>query len=148
MTPDGNGIRIMASLDLPDSDVLNTYAGAGVSFVGSECIDATDWIGVQFEFAGDLGAPRLLVGVVADEDVSTTSGDPRATCTAGKSKCFGPNASVDATAGVHQVAFQTLGGGQPVPKLSVGHLVDIQWELPADQIPNADFTISNVQFYR
>jgi hypothetical protein len=148
MTSDGNGIRIMASLDLTTSDSSNTYAGAGVSFLGNDCVDATEWTGVQFDFAGDVGAPQLIMGVVAEEDVSTTSGDPRAICTAGKSKCFGPNAYVDATDGMHQVPFDILKGGTPVPKLSVGHIVDVQWQLPGDQIPHADFTISNVQFYR
>jgi hypothetical protein len=148
LTPDGNGFRVMASIDLTASDQLNLYAGAGVSFLSPNCIDGSDLTGVQFEFAGDLGASQLFVGVVADEDVSTTTPDPRATCTGGKNKCFGPNHLVDATPGLHQVPFEILSGGMPVPKLSIGHIVDVQWQLPAVQIPHADFTISNVQFYR
>jgi hypothetical protein len=146
MTPDGNGIRIMASIDVTASNPV--YAGAGVSFLGKDCVDGADLTGVQFEFAGALGASQLLVGVVADDDVSnTTSDDPRGTCTGGKNMCFGPMFQVDATPGTHRVDFQMLSGGMPVHELSVGHIVDVQWQLPPVPIANADFTISNVQFY-
>ena len=148
MTPDGNGFRVMASIDLSASDQLNEYAGAGVSFLNSDCIDGTELTGVQFEFAGDAGASQISVGVLADEDISTTTMDPRATCTSGKNHVFGPNHYVDATLGVHRLSIEMLGGGMPVPKLSVGHIVGVQWQLSGVQIPHADFTISNVQFYR
>ena len=146
MTPDGNGIRIMASIDVTASNPL--YAGAGVSFLGNDCVDGTDLTGVQFDFAGDLGASQLLVGVVADEDVSkTTSDDPRGTCPGGTNMCFGPMAQVDAALGRYRVDFAMLTGGMPAPQLSAGHIVDVQWQLPPVPIANADFTISNVQFY-
>jgi hypothetical protein len=145
MTPDGNGIRIMASIDVTASNPL--YAGAGVSFLGNDCIDGTNLTGVRFEFAGGLGASQLLVGVIADEDVSKASGDARGTCTGDKNMCFGPMAHVDATPGMHWVDFEMLTGGNPVLKLNVGHIIDVQWQLPPVPIANADFTISNVQFY-
>jgi len=149
MTPDGNGFRVMASVDVSGGGATYAYAGAGVSFLSkSECIDGTDLTGVEFEFACDVGqSKQLIVGVVADEDVSITSGDLRGRCTGGMNTCFGQTVFVDATAGMHQVPFQSLTGGMPVGNLSLDHIVDVQWQLPAVQIPSADFTISNVQFY-
>jgi len=148
MTPDGIGFRVMASVDVSTSGTTNAYAGVGLSFLSSsDCIDGTALTGVEFELAGDVGQPSLIVGVVADEDVSTMSGDLRGGCTGGMNMCFGPTAYVDAAAGMHKVPFQMLSGGMPVSKLSLDHIVDVQWQLPGVQIPVADFTISNVQFY-
>jgi len=150
MTPDGNGFHVTASLDvMADSGSLNNYAGVGLSFqsLSGGCIDATGWTGVQFDFDGDLGEPSLMVGVVSDDDLGVMF-DPRGICTGSRTMCFGPTGYTDTTIGTHPFEFQSLtNAGMPSAKLDQGHIVNVQWQLPPVQIPVADFTISNVQFY-
>jgi hypothetical protein len=146
MTPDGNGFHVTASVDVADSSALNTYAGVGLSFLSDNCIDGSDLTGVQFDFDGDLGEPSLIVGVVSDSDLGT-SFDPRGICTGSRTMCFGPTGFDNTDIGTHHVTFASLHGGMPIDKLDAGHIVNVQWQLPAVQIPMADFTISNVQFF-
>jgi hypothetical protein len=140
MTPDGSGFHATAS-------VVTGFAGVGLSFLSDDCIDGTDLTGIRFDFDGDLAGRRLNVGVLAEDNVSTMY-DGRGTCTGGRTMCFGPMSSISPTIGTNSVPFQSLTTGMPVPTLSTQRIINVQWELGAAQIADADFTISNVQFYK
>ncbi len=145
MLPDGNGFHVTASV-VAIGGVPSLYAGAGLSFLGNDCVDGSDLTGVEFQLDGDLAQHSLAVGVVSIDDVSTMY-DPRGTCTGGMSKCYGPTAPVAPSVDPIQATFGSLVTGMPTDGLEPRHIVNVQWQLGSPTNTVADFTISNVQFY-
>ena len=142
MTPDGNGFHVTAT-------VTSAYAGVGLSFVSDDqCVDGTDYAGVQFEFDGTTGGHVVRFIVMADDDVSHQD-DMRGTCTGGSMSCYGPRTNVDPYTPLNMVTFDSLHSGSPDDVLDRQHIIKVQWEVEAASTPSeADFTISNVQFYQ
>jgi hypothetical protein len=147
VTPNGSGFHVHASFDAFAGDGTQAFQGAGLSFVPdptrAPCIDGSDQTGVQFDFDGDVS--QLLMGVVSIDDLSTMFS--RGTCTLGM-MCFGPMASFMPMVGTNHVPFTDLRGGRPQPTIDVRHIVNVQWQVPVAGKLTADFTISNVRFYR
>jgi hypothetical protein len=142
MTPDGDGFRVTAI-------VTSAYAGVGLSFVSVDgCVDGTDYAGVQFEFNGTTAGHVVRFIVMANDDVFQQD-DMRGTCTNGSNLCYGPWANVDPTMTPNKVAFDSLHSGFPDEVLDPQHIIKLQWEVQDNGTTSeADFTISNVQFYR
>jgi hypothetical protein len=144
-TPDGNGIHVTAMF-ADTGSASNLYEGAGLAFLGDGCIDGDQLTGIQFDFAGDLGGRRLIVGVVASSDVSSEFTHGTCPADAG-AMCYGPTATLNPKLGTNQVAFSALTDGMPQAALDVHRILNVQWQLSAAENPNADFTISNARFY-
>jgi hypothetical protein len=144
VTPDGTGMEIGISFSPP---INGNWAGVGLSFDGTSCIDASAYTGVQFDLGGDLGGCQLAVGTSFSADSSYLDG-PRGGCSGTDSTCYGPFASVVPSATV-QVPFSAMSGGSPVSKPDPSTIVDVVWQLsaPASGSCAADFTVSNVSFY-
>ena len=148
-TADGNGIEIVDSFSPADGG--GNYAGVGLYFVGTMCLDASTYTGIQFDFAGDLGGCALALGSASSGDLDSVVNPGRGACTAGASSCYGPSAPVTpAAATTVKIPFTALAGGMPVSALDPSTLVTVQWQLapPASGTCAADFTVSNVAFYK
>jgi hypothetical protein len=145
MLPEGNGVHVTASV-VAIGGVPSLYAGAGLSFLGNDCIDASDLTGVRFQLDGDLAQHSLAVGVVSIDDVSTMY-DPRGICTGGMTQCYGPTAPVTPSVDPISVTFGSLFSGLPALGVDPRHIINVQWQLGSPTNTVADFTISNVQFY-
>jgi hypothetical protein len=156
VTADGNGIQIAGGF-VPPIDSSNDYAGFGLFFNASTCLDTRQYTGVQFDFAGDLGGCQLGFGASFSGDLSV-GGDMRGGCTA--ASCYGPSVDVTALAldttrngPTLKVPFTALNGGMPIATLDPSTLVTIQWQLssPLDAADgggcSASFTVENVSFY-
>jgi hypothetical protein len=161
-TPDGNGIMISGGFN--DSVTAATdYAGFGLFFSSTSCLDGTAYQGVKFDFAGDLGSCRLGFGASFSGDLSPGDDPSRGGCpslTAGS--CYGPSIDITAaalaatpTAATIQVPFSSLTGGVPIPTFDRANIVTVQWQLSAKLGAGADggnacaaaFTVSNASFY-
>jgi hypothetical protein len=150
LTPDGAGIAIGVTFVKPTQ---GNWEGVGLFFSGPDCVEASSYTGVQFDFSGDLGGCALSFGASFSGDLSNADAPTMGSCPGDDSQCYGPLAPVvpGAATTVH-VPFSALSGGTPVSALDPSTLVDVEWQLsPA---PGADggactasFTVKNVAFY-
>lgn len=147
-TADGDGIEIVDSFTTVDGGGAS-YAGVGLYFAGTTCLDASSYTGVQFDFSGNLGGCALALGSASSADLDAAINPGRGSCSGG-SACYGPAAPVTPGATTVKVPFVTLSGGVPVGPLDPSTLVTVQWQLapPASGACSADFTVSNVSFYK
>lgn len=141
-TLDGNGFQVHATFASFVDDGTQAFEGIGVTFLGDTCIDGSQLMGMRFDYDGDL--IPLLVGVISVGDVSAKYS--HGICPLG-TKCYGPGASFIPKLGTNPVLLSKLSGGMPQLKLDVGHIVNVQWQIPAPAKLSVDFTIRNVQFY-
>ncbi len=150
LTPDGAGLQITGGFHPP---ISGNWAGAGLFFGGSSCIDATMYTGVQFDFAGDLGGCALAFGASFSGDTSPADAPEQGSCPGTDSTCYGPLAPVvPGTATTIKVPFSALTAGSPIAKLDPATLVDVEWQLSAPTGADggscaANFTVENVAFY-
>ncbi|HUL98998.1 MAG TPA: hypothetical protein VLU24_06195 [Mycobacterium sp.] len=146
-TADGNGIEIVDSFSPADGG--GNYAGVGLYFMGTNCLDASTYTGIKFDFAGDLGGCALALGSASSADLDRVLNVGRGTCSAGATGCYGPSAAVTPGTTTVMVPFNTLAGGMPVGALDPANVVTVQWQLapPASGTCAAHFTVSNVAFY-
>jgi len=158
VTSDGNGIQITGGF-VPPIAAGNDYQGAGLFYSSSDCLDASRFTGLQFDFSGTLGGCALQLGIGFSGDSSTTDGT-RGACTAPAGMCYPPSADVSAAAGsatsaspTVKVPFTSLGGGSPISTVDPGTIVGVQWQLtspsgaPDGGACSASFVVSHVTFY-
>lgn len=148
-TTDGNGIGIVDSFIAVDGGGAS-YAGVGLYFAGTTCLDASSYTGVQFDLSGNLGGCALALGSASSADLDAVVNPGRGSCSSSAGACYGPAASVAPGATTVRVPFASLSGGMPVGPLDPATLVTVQWQLapPASGACSADFTVSNVSFYK
>jgi hypothetical protein len=146
-TPDGNGVEIVGGFSRADGG--GNYAGVGLYFAGTTCLDASAYSGIQFDLAGDLGGCALALGAASSGDLDSVVNTGRGACSTGSGACYGPAAAVSSGAATVMVPFTSLTGGMPVSTLDPRTIVTVQWQLapPTSGSCSADFTISNVAFY-
>lgn len=141
-TPEGDGFRVHATFASYVDDGTQAFEGVGVTFLGDTCIDGSQLIGMRFDYEGDL--TPLHVGLISIGDVSTKY--RHGLCPLG-TMCYGPAASFIPKLGDNPVLLSQLGGGNPQLKLDAGHIVNVQWQIPAPAKLSLDFTIRNVRFF-
>ncbi|HVT10111.1 MAG TPA: hypothetical protein VHO67_21770 [Polyangia bacterium] len=174
-TSDGNGLHIQGAFVPPVSGASN-YMGFGLYYSSNQCLDATSYTGVQFEFSGSLGSCALAFGANFSGDTFDGDDPSRGGCQGSEASCYGPSAdvtrqtAVTADAGgaaadgggtdagaagvVVKVPFSKLTAGVPLSGLDPGTLVTVQWQLSASTLAGdaggcaADFTVKNVAFYK
>jgi hypothetical protein len=146
-TPDGSGIEIVGSFSPADGG--GNYAGLGLYFAGTTCIDASTYTGIKFDLSGDLGGCALALGASSSTDLDSGANPGRGACSPGAGACYGPSAPVASGPATVMVPFASLAGGMPVSALDPTTLVTMQWQLapPASGNCAADFTVSNVGLY-
>ncbi|HEY6475103.1 MAG TPA: hypothetical protein VI456_00895 [Polyangia bacterium] len=150
VTADGDGIQIAVTFVKPTQ---GNWEGVGLFFNGADCVDASAYTGVKFDFAGSLGSCTLSFGASFSGDLSHTDAPTMGSCPGDDSQCYGPLATVvPGAATTIKVPFTALSGGTPVSALDPSTLVDVEWQLSPS--PGADggacsanFTVSNVAFY-
>jgi hypothetical protein len=150
LTPAGDGIAIAATFVKPTA---GNWEGVGLFVNGPNCVDASSYTGVKFDFSGDLGGCALSFGASFSGDLSHADGPTMGSCPGDDSRCYGPLAPVvPGTATTIEVPFKTLSGGAPIGALDPSTLVDVEWQLSPS--PGADggacaasFTVENVAFY-
>jgi hypothetical protein len=145
-TTDGNGIEIVDSFT---AAAAGGFAGVGLYFSGTTCLDASMYTGIKFDFAGDLGGCTLALGSASSGDLDSAVNPGRGGCSSAAGPCYGPSAAVTAGATTVMVPFVALTGGMPVSALDPTSIATVQWQLapPAGGACAADFTVSNVAFY-
>jgi hypothetical protein len=148
VTPDGDGIQISGGFVAPiatDGD----YVGVGLFFNGSDCVNASAYTGVKFDFEGSLGGCSLAFGASFSGDLSNA--DPaQGSCPGTDAMCYGPSVAVVPGTGTLMVPFATLSGGTPIGTLDPTTLVSVQWQLTAGAdggACSAAFSVENVSFY-
>ncbi|MES1209700.1 MAG: hypothetical protein ABUS79_27520, partial [Pseudomonadota bacterium] len=159
-TTDGNGLHIQGAFVPPITGATN-YMGFGLYYSSADCLDATSYTGVQFEFAGSLGGCYLAFGANFSGDDFVGDDPQRGGCMGSESTCYGPSADVTpqttggADAGVVvKVPFSKLSAGVPTSTLDPSTIVTVQWQLGASTfatdggVCSADFTVKNVAFYK
>ncbi len=158
-TSDGDGLHIQGGF-VPPITGPNNYMGFGLYYSSSECLDASSYTGVQFEFAGSLGGCRLAFAANFSGDAFEGDDPSRGGCRSSNSACYGPSADVTSEAKpgdagvVVKVPFSALSAGVPIGTLDPSTIVTIQWQLTASTSSgdaggcSADFTVKNVAFYQ
>jgi hypothetical protein len=161
LAPDGKGLRITGSFVAPLTGAMD-YQGVGLYYSGVDCLDATGYTGVSFDFSGHLGGCQLGLGVSFSGDQSSQNDPTRGGCPPTAGACYGPAADVTAAAlavdgGAStniKVPFTALGGGMPVATLDPSAILTVQWQLVGPTgtgdggvLCAADFTVENVKFY-
>ncbi len=159
VTPDGNGIQITGGFVAPVSASAN-YEGVGLYYNDANCLNATAYTGIQFDFSGTLGGCAMQLGASFSGDASQSSNPMRGNCAGTDSNCYGPSYDVTAKAlaattasPTIQVPFGSLGGGKPISSLDPQTILTVQWQLssPAGATDggacSANFTVENVKFY-
>jgi hypothetical protein len=152
VTPDGNGIHFVGGFVPPVSD---NWAGMGLYFDNSSCVDGSAYTGVKFDFSGDLGACSLALAVPFSVDVPSTSDPERGSCPYDSSQCYPPRAAIpasgtDAGATTLKVPFAAFTGGSPYSHLDPSTITSVEWKLSmlsGNVGCSADFTVENVAFY-
>lgn len=152
VTSDGNGIQITATFIGP-IDPNNNYAGVGLYYNSSSCLNVTAYTGVEFDLSGDLGGCSLAFGATASNDITPGEDSQRGGCAGTNSTCYGSSAPVTPSGTTIKVPFASLSGGRPNPTLDQTMLVNVQWQLSGSTGHTdgggcvANFTVSNVSFY-
>jgi hypothetical protein len=143
------GLNVVASLVVPDGSGA-VYAGAGVAFAASTCLDVSAYSGVQFTISGSLGNCGLAFGENLSEDTTAANDPNRGKCTG---TCYGPSFSVTST-GTMVIPFTALSGGMPMGTVDTKQLTSMQWQLALPSTSSGDggggcsvnFTVSDVSF--
>ncbi len=161
VTSDGNGLHVQGGF-VPPVNAAANYVGFGLYETNSsECLDATAYTGVQFDFSGSLGGCFLSFGANFSGDLTPADDPGHGACQGTDSTCYNPSADVtaqatgggDAGAVTVKVPFSKLAGGSPIATFDPRTLVTIQWQLSARAGGAdaggcaADFTVANVAFY-
>ncbi len=153
VTPDGNGIHMVGGFVPP---VNGNWAGAGLYFVNSSCVDASAHTGIKFDFSGDLGGCSVALGANYSGDESSQDDAARGSCPFSNSVCYPPMSVVtpvtgsDAGTTTFKVPFTSFGGGSPNTALDPSTIITVQWQLGAVSGGpgcSANFTVENVAFY-
>ena len=160
ITPDGTGIEIAGGFSASVT-VASNYQGFGLYLSSSSCLDASSYTGIAFDFSGSLGGCNIQAGINFSGDDSTSNDAVRGACTGSTAQCYGPSADVTtaalaatAASPTIRVPFIAFNGGMPNPTADPSTLVAIQWQLTASLGTTdgggctADFTVTNVQFYK
>jgi hypothetical protein len=139
-----------------------TYNGAVVYFagnaMGTDCLDASMYTGVQFSIAGTVNANCTIQFSINDsehEDATQAMGDPKASGAAGSyAPQLGiPAASITATPTMMKVPFMGTGapsGGSPMTPIDTMKLTGVQWQVTIPMgtaMCMATLQISNLSFY-
>jgi hypothetical protein len=161
LAPDGKGLHITTTFVAPLSSSMD-YEGLGLYYSSAECLDATGYTGVSFDFSGHLGGCQLGLGLSFSGDQSKTNDAMRGGCPPTAANCYGPSADVTARAlavdggasTTIEVPFTSLGGGMPIATLDPSMILTVQWQLVGPTgsgdggvLCAADFTVENVKFY-
>lgn len=117
-------LTVRASIYSADGSYAN--AQAGLAFAGTSCLNVSRYTGIRFELTGDFGNCSVLFQAVDAEDTSPSSAAGRGECVA--SRCIDPYFQV-AKAGVYEVPFSMLAGGDPVTKADATSVIAMQWLL-------------------
>ncbi|HEY7374341.1 MAG TPA: hypothetical protein VIF57_19415 [Polyangia bacterium] len=135
------------------------YWGAGIYFngnsAGTDCVDATNFVGIQFDIKGTLTGTGCSVQYSTNDSAhSNHDSDPKG---AGDSTSYAPQlditSMITATTTTIKVPFTGTGapsGGSPALAVSKDRLTGAQWQLttPASMGCMLDLTIDNVKFYQ
>jgi hypothetical protein len=159
VTADGNGLQIAGGFVAPVRAATN-YAGLGLYFASSGCLDGSSYEGVKFDFSGDLGGCLLGFGASFSGDLSHLDDANRGACAGSDSTCYGPSTDVTAAAlaatpaaPTIKVPFASLAAGLPIATLDPRTIVSVQWQLSTAIATSdgggcaASFTVENVSFY-
>lgn len=149
VTTDGNGFALHAELLAPLSSA-NNFAGYGMYFNSSSCLDASKFSGIEFDLAGDLGGCSLRYLLQFAQDLSYIDDPGRGHCQNTDAVCLGPWAPVTASANKIRLPFSSFSGGAPIATVDPKNLVTMQWQVSATSAASgcaADITVKNVNFY-
>jgi hypothetical protein len=161
LAPDGKGLHITSTFVAPLTAAVD-YEGFGLYYSSAECLDATTYTGVAFDFSGQLGGCQLGLGMSFSGDQSSTNDATRGGCPPTAANCYGPSADVTAWAMAEgggasttiKVPFTSLAGGVPIATLDPSMILTVQWQLVGPTgagdggvLCAADFTVENVKFY-
>ncbi len=158
-TATSNGIQISGGFVAPVTS-NNNYAGVGLYYNSTSCLDATAYTGIQFDFSGTLGGCQIQLGASFSGDAASQGNPGRGTCAGTNSTCYGPayDVTIQALATTPssptiKVPFTLLSAGMPISTLDPRTLLTVQWQLSAPVgasdggACSASFTVENVQFY-
>jgi hypothetical protein len=120
-TTPGTGTLAVAANVVPPGN----YVGAGLFYNSASCINASDYTGVVFTIAGDLGSCTVQFSVEDSEHASTTLNTVRGTCTA--SSCIQPFYTVTQV-GTYMVPFADLLDGSPATPFDPAAILGVQWD--------------------
>jgi hypothetical protein len=153
VSSNGNGLAITAGFD-PTVAQSGAYSGVGLFFSSPDCLDASSYTGIEFDFRGDLGGCSLSFGVGYSGDLSRNDDPNRGLCKGADNVCYGPSVPVAVLSGATiPLPFTELTGGTPHNSLDPSSVVSVQWELlgpgtgPDGGACSASFTVENVAFY-
>jgi hypothetical protein len=142
------------------------YSGAGIFFngnaAGTDCVDGTPYVGVQFDISGTIGGTGCTVQFSINDSEHSDSTKVDATGKPVDPKASGPSGSyapqltitVPATTTTMMVPFMGTGSptsGSPGTGIDKQKLTGVQWQfttaLGAASSCAVDITIDNVKFY-
>jgi hypothetical protein len=159
VTADGNGLQITGGFVAPVSAGAN-FAGLGLYYSSSSCLDGSTYHGIQFDFSGDLGGCRLGVGIAFSGNLSSMDDATRGACAGTDATCYAPSTDVTVlllalppSTPTIQVPFSALVGGMPNSMLDPTTIISVQWQLSSPLGADgggacaAAFTVENVSFY-
>ena len=134
------------------------FWGAGIYFngnpEGTDCVDGTGHMGVQFDISGIIGGPGCTAQYSTNDSLRTNSAnDPKGS---GDDSVWSPQApfTVSATPVTLRMPFFGPGeptGGNPAVRIDSSRLTGVQWQFTTPNDPtsscNVDITIDNVRFF-
>jgi len=118
------GLTVRASIYSADGSYAN--AQAGLAYVGTNCLNASQYTGIRFELTGDFGKCGMLFEVIDAEDTPSSAVPGKAECTA--SRCIDPYFRLTKP-GVYEVPFSALANGAPMPTVDTTSIIGMQWLL-------------------
>jgi hypothetical protein len=134
------------------------YWGVGIYFIGNpagtDCIDATQYTGIQFDIAGTVAGTGCSTQYATSDSAHVSSlTDPKG---AGDVTSYPPQAPLTVTATVQRIMMPFTGtgapqGGNPAIGVDRSKLIGMQWQFTtaAGTVNSClvDVTIDNVRFY-
>jgi hypothetical protein len=134
------------------------YWGAGIYFngnsAGTECVDATAHIGVQFDISGTVTGTGCSVQYSTND--SAHSNNAKDVKGAGDMNSYSPQKDITIPATVTTMKIPFTGtdapsGGNPAVGIEKSKLTGVQWQFKTGATTTAgcmvDVTIDNVKFY-
>jgi hypothetical protein len=159
VTPDGNGLTITGGFG-PLTSAGENWAGFGLYFNSTSCLDVSAYTGVKFDFSGDLGGCGFQFSASFSGNLANADDPVRGACQGTSSVCYGPSADITTAAlaitpeaPTIRVPFASLSGGTPFSTFDPNTMVSLQWQLSTTLAHLdggscwAQFTVANVSFY-
>jgi hypothetical protein len=134
------------------------FWGAGIYFNGNadgtDCVDGTGHVGVQFDVSGVIDGPGCTAQYSTNDSAhSDALLDPKGS---GQPGVFAPQAPFKVTATPMTLSMPFSGpgaptGGNPATSIDKSRLTGVQWQFTTPNDPtsscNVDITIDNVRFF-